>query len=342
MSRSALRSAGPLGGALGLLVGAAALAPAAWAVPGPSSACVTADDQQHVTCTYGYTGAPQTLVIPQGVETVDVVAVGGVGGNGATSTTLAQPARVDGALDVDPGQTLFVMVGGNGGDATTATDGASAPGGAPGWNGGAWGGGAIAGPGATTDSGAGGGGASDIRTVAEDQAGTLDSRLLVAAGSGGGAHVREGGWGDLNGWTYDGYGANAAAMGTTTAGGATGTLWSWFGSHGEYGVGGTGRGMPAGAGAGAGGGGGGGGGGVYGGGGGAIESSGAGGGSLAPAGGTTGWSTDHSGSIVISYVLPAQAEPETSTPPTPTGPVADGPVAAKVSAATIVQGSQQT
>ncbi|MQA36311.1 glycine-rich protein, partial [Modestobacter roseus] len=287
-----------------------------------------------------YTGAPQTLVIPQGVETVDVVAVGGVGGNGATSTTLAQPARVDGALDVDPGQTLFVMVGGNGGDAATATDGASAPGGAPGWNGGGWGGGAIAGPGATTDSGAGGGGASDIRTVAEDQPGTLDSRLLVAAGSGGGAHVREGGWGDLNGWTYDGYGANAAAMGTTTAGGATGTLWSWFGSNGEYGVGGTGRGMPAGAG----GGGGGGGGGVYGGGGGAIESSGAGGGSLAPAGGTTGWSTDHSGSIVISYLLPAQ--PETSTedpvPTTPTGPVADGPVAAKVSAATIVQGSQQT
>jgi hypothetical protein len=340
--RPAHRSLATVAGIAGLLTTGAVLAPAATAGPPPAEVCTSTATT--VTCTYAFTGAQQEFVVPSGVSAVDVVAIGGVGGSGLTPADLAQPARVTGTLDVLPGSTLYVLVGGNGGDASEAEDGATAVGGAPGWNGGGWGGEARTSAGNRSESGAGGGGASDVRTVSDAEPGTLDSRVLVAAGSGGGSHLREGGWGDLNGWTLDGYGASAAAMGTTTAGGSAGNLWGWWGGDGGYGVGGTGRGMPPTAGNG----GGGGGGGVHGGGGGAVESSGAGGGSLAPAGGTTGWSaTDHAGSITVSYARPPHPAPAPDPQPAPpaapatTAPAA-GAVAATVAETRIVPGAAQT
>ena len=92
------------------------------------------------------------------------------------------------------GQTLTVVVAGEGGDPAGQTAGAGGFGG--GGSGGAGGAGLfdflIAGPAA-----GGGGGASDVRTGAADDTG-LDSRLLVAAG-GGGAGDAAGGAGGATG-----------------------------------------------------------------------------------------------------------------------------------------------
>jgi hypothetical protein len=68
--------------------------------------------------TITYTGAGQkTFVVPAGVNSVRVDAVGGRGGSGACQTTPngGFGARVSTALRVTPGTPLFVFVAGNGG-----------------------------------------------------------------------------------------------------------------------------------------------------------------------------------------------------------------------------------
>lgn len=125
------------------------------------------------TCTYGSTGAEDTFVVPEGVSSVHVFAVGAPGAEGSVYPFIgASPApggfgaRVSGNLTgLTTGDTLYVNVGG----APTGTQG--------GFNGG---GNSIA------LTGGGGGGASDVRTVSRDQSGSLASRLIVAAGGGGG------------------------------------------------------------------------------------------------------------------------------------------------------------
>jgi hypothetical protein len=232
---------------------------------------------------FEYTGAEQTFEVPSGVHDLRVHLAGGAGGTGGSG------AEVIGTLNVTPGRTLFVEVGGNG-----------QPGGEGGFNGGGAGG-----------SGAGGGGgASDIRTIPRSEGLTTDSRLIVAAGGGGG-----GGAGEEAG----GAGGNAEADGTTSAGGNEG---GGQGFNGTGGVGGMGCSQSGAAGelgvGGAGGngfstnGGGGGGGGVYGGGGG-------GGGCTAGGGGGGGGSSFVSGfgliglsagepKVEITYIAPPAIE----------------------------------
>lgn len=135
---------------LALLCGLCALA---WA---PASAGA-------VTQTFSYTGAQQTLMVPAGVSSVHVVAVGGRGG----TVTGGFGAVVSGDLPVTPGEILFVEVGGNG-----LNGGVSSAGG---FNGGGDGG---------PHGGGSGGGASDLRTGSASQGGSLSSRLIVAAGGG--------------------------------------------------------------------------------------------------------------------------------------------------------------
>jgi hypothetical protein len=330
-------AAGLLG--TGLVLGAATAAAAAPAATGLPEACSPSPDGTSATCTYAFTGSEETFVVPDGVTGVDVVAIGGRGGKGLNDSELNQAGKATGTLAVTPGDTLYLAVGGDGGDSEVAAEpGSSVPGGAPGWNGGAFGGNAAY-TDAPHDSGAGGGGASDVRTVSREEAGTLESRVLVASGSGGGAHVREGGWGDLNGWTWDG--ASAAEAGQADRGGYTGDLWGWLGSHGGYGDGGTGRGgVNCNCN-----GGGGGGGGVFGGGGGAVESSGAGGRSLAPAGGETGWGEADDAVITLTFAWTAP-EPEVPVadpvqPPAPT-PAGDGPTTAKAEESQVRAGGTQT
>src|SRR5580704_7051871 len=100
--------------------------------------------------TFNYSGAEQTYVVPTGVVTVDVTAIGAAGGTGCYDTGVDGGAgAVESAeVAVAGGETLYVEVGGVGGSAITGCGVGTPAGAAGGFNGGAGGG----------SSGAGGGG----------------------------------------------------------------------------------------------------------------------------------------------------------------------------------------
>lgn len=318
------RKAGRVAGALvlALLVSVLTLAGSASALP---SNCQQVSFT--VTCTFSFTGAEQSFVVPSGVTEVSVAAVGaqgathpyeGAGGVGGTASA---------DVAVTPGSTLYVEVGGSGnGDSTQS---------AGGWNGGGGGGTNAY---CCGGNGNGGGGASDVRTVscaldcaAGGDADSLASRLVVAGGGGGGGNPNDGasGPGDggaagsAGGLGEDGGGSAGGGAGgggaTATEGGAGGAGGSGDlangagGGSGALGVGGAG-----GNGFDFGGSGGGGGGGYYGGGGagsgaeatdGPSTTVGAGGGggggsSYAP-GGTTGVASDGTpASVTLTFDTP--------------------------------------
>ena len=274
------------------------------------------------TCTYVSTGAEDTFVVPAGVSSVHVVATGAPGAVGSASGVEQGPAglgaRVSGNLTVEPGDTLYVEVGG----APTGSDncfaGVDCIGG---FNGG----------GSSGSFGGGGGGASDVRTVSRDQDGSLGSRLIVAAGGGGSGSSnfcdetvedRTGGaGGDAGSDGGDGEtcvatpGGTGGKAGTQSAGGVGGVggvplIQAPSGSLGLGGNGGDEQG-------------GGGGGGYYGGGGGGDRNVGAsgvtpaggggGGSSLDPDGGSDPTITSDSPSITISYRTGGVGEPPPTT-----------------------------
>ena len=163
------------------------------------------------TVTFGYTGAEQQLVVPAGVTSVRVTATGAAGGRGSGGSTSmiagGRGAMVSATIAVSPGQTLYVEVGGVGGDANVKQ------GGAAGFNGG----------GSSLDSGyrggGGGGGASDVRLGQRAAVpGTYATRLVTAGGGGGGGGSSEGGAGGSAGGSPTGEGASGAV------GGGSGTL----------------------------------------------------------------------------------------------------------------------
>jgi Glycine rich protein len=215
---------------------------------------------------FSYTGGEQAYTAPANRTQVLLVATGAAGG-----TSLAFPqfpggrgATVSGVEDVTPGEVLYVEVGGVGGNP------------AGGFNGG--GNGAVG----AGVSWVGGGGASDVRTVSRIEAGTLDSRVIVAGG--GGAAPNGGDAGQPGKFSAAGGGAGAqtfgGAGGCPVSGlgcGGDGTL----GQGGDGGFSGTGADQRFG---------GGGGGGLYGGGGGGADltdiGGGGGGSSLLPADGS--------------------------------------------------------
>jgi hypothetical protein len=217
------------------------------------------------TNVFGYTGGEQAFVVPSGVHKLSVRLVGGSGGSGGAAGGAA--ADVLGDLEVSPGETLYVEVGGNGET------------GAGGFNGGA-----PAGSG-----GGGGGGASDIRLLPFSEGLSTDTRLAVAAGGGGGGGNgeeagAEGGKAGNPGGISSG-GNEGGGAGTASSGGSGGSGCGGSGAAGGMGAGGAG-----GAGESATNGGGGGGGGYRGGGGGGggcLFGGGGGGGgsSLVPEGG---------------------------------------------------------
>jgi hypothetical protein len=239
--------------------------------------------------------------VPAGVTRVDVVAVGGEGAR-TPDRRGGRAAHIVGTLDVTPGQTLYAEVG------------TSASGTTPGANGGGEAGGTVAECAKTPGAG---GGATDVRTIALDQPGSAESRVLVAGGGGGavtlgsnggdiwqlyGGHRGQGG-GSL---TLGGFGGVGGVGGKGGAGGQTdGT--STTGGRGAVGV--------AGAGSGCGGGGGGG----YGGGG---------GGGVGPAGGNAGGGGG-GGSLVPSgrpAGMAAHGEAPSVSFTTPGLPIQDGPL----------------
>ena len=152
------------------------------------------------TVTFDTAGA-HTWTVPAGVRFATFDLVGAEGGGGEPG----QGAHVRATIHVEPGQTLTLVVGGEGGDPVGQTAGAGGVGGgAAGGTGGdpfalppeygipPFPGGVGAG---------GGGGASDVRTGAGDGTG-LATRLVVAGGGGGAAGVA-GGDGGLEGLPGD-------------------------------------------------------------------------------------------------------------------------------------------
>lgn len=158
-------------GSAALLTGAL-LATAPGSSAGPTS--------EEVVLLISTTDVGQTRYsVPGSIGSIHVVTVGAQGGAadcGCISPDNSLPgrgARVEGDLSVDGGSRIFLNVGGVGGS-PSINDG--------GFNGGGDG---AQGTSGTGFGGGGGGGASDVRTISRSNFGTLDSRLIVAAGGGG-------------------------------------------------------------------------------------------------------------------------------------------------------------
>lgn len=166
---------------------------------------------------FAYTGAEQTFEVPVGVNwlTVDVVGASG-GGTGA-----GDGGRVQARIPVDPGETLYIYVGGVGGASG-------------GFNGG----------GDENGTTRGGGGASDIRRGGNGTA----NRVVVAGGGGGqgGSTSETGGDGGAtagSGTAGSGGGGGGAAVGvpgvggTASGSGAAGESGTLAGTGGDGGTG---------------------------------------------------------------------------------------------------------
>jgi hypothetical protein len=285
-----------------------------------------------VTCTYTAQGLEQSLQLPPGTSKVHVDAVGGAGGQftlpgyGTAGSRGGAGAHVLGDVAVPTSGVLYVEVGGNAGYDSS------------GWNGGGA-------PGSSSFSdqirGAGGGGASDVRTAScgsfgcPGPSGSLASRELVAAGGGGGggkggcAGTPTGGGGGGGGvgaspgdgadggQGVDGSGSQPSGPngnvggggGTAGAGGAGGSSNGQPGAGGSTGQGGPGGGATPNANTSFDGPGGGGGGGLWGGGGGGGRAfngcdgggGGGGGSDLVPPGGSQSADTTGAPQVVIRY-----------------------------------------
>jgi len=212
-------------GTIGALLTSVIATTSAFAVPAPT-----------VTETFSSTGAEQQFVVPTGVRSIRVRAIGAAGEAGNPGfRNLGAPggagADVVSQIPVTPDEVLYVEV--------AAAD---------------FGGGGLGGPG-----GGVGGGSSDIRSLAMASAGSLESRLLVAAGGGGGGGSFDGGvagrGGDAgsagtNSSDTERFGpfdttSQGGAAGTLTGGGAGGAqcegfLGPWNGTEGGLGAGGNG------------------------------------------------------------------------------------------------------
>ena len=175
--------------AWGALAATAVVVGALAAVAGPAGRA-SADTVSVPTQTASFTTVGEhAFAVPVGVTSVHVVAIGGAGGGGYVPGGLG--ARVEADVRVSPGSTIYAEVGGNGAP-TDLTRNESAAGGANGGKpGGAWQYGTLAQQvGVPPDSGAGGGGASDLQTCPVASCQPVDTgsgALLLVAGGGGGA-----------------------------------------------------------------------------------------------------------------------------------------------------------
>jgi hypothetical protein len=286
------RALGALG-ALGLLASSAA---------GVAQAATTAT----ATATFSTPGQ-YSFVVPPGVRSVTVIAIGaagggcpgflGAGGSGAALTATAP---------VVPDETLFVGVGGPGAPCGDSS-GSYSPGGAGGSGGGG------AGTKGEEVGGGGGGGASLVGLASSPSASFGPQLLVVAGGGGGGGQDATGGGAGSAGETPGGADSGAGGgAGTSTAGGNGGAgLNGTNGAAGSFGIGGSGgpcSQLPSG--------GGGGGGGYFGGGGGGCGdvSGGGGGGSSFAVRGAANVSIAASSaepSVAITYAAPTADETTT-------------------------------
>jgi Glycine rich protein/Ricin-type beta-trefoil lectin domain-like len=179
----AMRTARVWGALAAVVAGAltAVVAPA-----GPASADTVSVPTQTVSFT---TVGEHAFAVPLGVTSIHVVAIGGAGGGGYVPGGLG--AEVGADVRVSPGSTIYAEVGGNGAPADLTQNEPGAGGANGGETGGAWETGGFAQQlGVLPDSGAGGGGASDLQTCPVASCQPVDTgsgALLLVAGGGGGA-----------------------------------------------------------------------------------------------------------------------------------------------------------
>ncbi len=121
--------------------------------------------------TFNYTGSATPWTVPAGVTSIEVDVYGASGGESRNSSA-GLGGRTRARINVTPGQTLNLYVGGEGQTSLGNT----------GWVTGGWNGGADGYNNTSSSSAGGGGGASDIRI-----GGTSLSNRVVVAGGGGGA-----------------------------------------------------------------------------------------------------------------------------------------------------------
>ena len=190
--------------------------------------------------TFNFTGVEQQFTVPTGVTSVTIEAFGAEGGAATLGAGLvAQGGRSVATIAVTAGETLFVYVGGRGGDGAVGSPGAG------GFNGGGGSANAIG-----SSEGGGGGGASDVRQGGNG----LANRVLVAGGGGGGGASggasgtvpggNGGGTTGADGQIGQSNGGGGGGGGTQSSGGTggTGVGGSPSGASGSLGVGGAGGG----------------------------------------------------------------------------------------------------
>ena len=142
----------------------------------------TADGNENTTLEYNYTGHYETFTVPDGVDKIYIELWGGAGGDvGLRHDKYGNPVEslggeggyMKGTLNVKPGENYYIFVGQKGANEGEAYDTMA-------WNGG----------GKQDYEDGGGGGATDIRLVVNendptDWKTTLESRILVVGGGGG-------------------------------------------------------------------------------------------------------------------------------------------------------------
>ncbi len=207
--------------------------------------------------TFSYTGAIQQFIVPNRVTSIQINAIGAKGGTGGNGQIGGAGANVTTTLNVTPGQTLYIVVGGSPGQSATAKYGFGGNGGFS----------IIA-----TNFGGAGGGLSGVFSASNP---TNTNALVVAGGGGGGAghgtgtdytggnagNTLEGTASDGNepsafktayitsertqvgygaststpgngGFAFDDFAKNSGANGNGITGGAGGGFGNWFGGGG--------------------------------------------------------------------------------------------------------------
>ncbi|MDT8886733.1 fibrinogen-like YCDxxxxGGGW domain-containing protein [Aquirufa sp. LEPPI-3A] len=140
--------------------------------------------------TFTYTGAIQQFIVPNRVTSIQINAIGAKGGTGARGQIGGAGANITTTLNVSPGQTLYIIVGGFPGQSATAKYGFGGNGGSGSNYGGA------------------GGGLSGVFTSPNP----ANANALVVAGGGGG------GAGNELGSDYTGGNAGNTILGTSSNG----------------------------------------------------------------------------------------------------------------------------
>ena len=160
------------------------------------------------TYLYNFTGGIQKFIVPNKIYKIEVNAIGAKGGIGSNGQLGGDGANITTTLDVTPGQTLYIVVGGYPGQSLTAKYGFGGEGGY-----------------AASGSGGAGGGLSGIFTSNEPSS---DNALVVAGGGGGGS----------GSWENTGYnGGDALNSSSGTAGNGEGSTDYLVSGRYQYGYG---------------------------------------------------------------------------------------------------------